>query len=209
MPKKPAAALAAKMKSDVEAPTEDRLRAIREVLRIARDKEREVMDLEERTKALKAEVLELKQKKLPDMFDEAKIDNLGLPAEGNLPPYDCKLTPYYHASIGADWDLERKAKAFAYLEECQAGDLIKSVYTISIPRGMRSYAKKVEAMLRKAQVDYETGLSVPWNTLTAWIKERIEKHNTVPALEVLGATVGQVVNIKERKSDGKTASNGK
>ena len=40
--------------------------------------------------------------------------------------------------------------------------------------------------------------SVPWNTLTAFVKEQVEA-GTVIDLKKLGATVGQVVKLKKRK----------
>lgn len=195
----PSAAVKAALQRDKTAPSEDRLEKVRIVLRSARDKDREINDLEARTKELKAQVLELKQKTLPDIYDEASIDNLGLPAEGNLPAYDCKLEPYYHANISADWEPEKREAAFAYLDKTGSGDLIKSVYVVALPRGNRKLAIAVQAALKKLKVDFSTDLSVPWNTLTAWVKEQVEKKNTTPNLDVLGATVGRVVKLKERK----------
>jgi hypothetical protein len=196
---KPSAALAAKIKQDVKPPSDDSLERVRVVLRKTRDLDREIADLEARAKEAKGQVLELKQRTLPDIYDEVGIDNLGLPAEGNLPAYDCKLEPYYHASIGTDWESERRVKAFNYLEEVNAGDLIKSVYIVAVPRGKRKVAIAVQKALEKLNVEFSTDLSVPWNTLTAWVKEQIEKKNTTPNLDVLGATVGRVVKLKERK----------
>ncbi len=134
------------------------------------------------------------------MFTEINIDSLGLPAEGNLPAYDTELKPYYKANIPVDWEPERRQAAFDYLDEQNAGDIIKSVFIVAIPRGKRAVALKVQKALEKLKVEYTADLSVPWNTLTAWVKESVEKHKTVPNLDVLGATVGQVVNLKERKN---------
>lgn len=200
MPSKPSAAVAAAMKRDRVAPSEDSLEKVRQVLRDARDAERLKADLEERLKTVNENVFKLKHVTLPDLFDEVGIDKLGLPAEGNLPAYDTELKPYYKAAILADWEPERRQKAFDYLDRVKAGDLIKSVYIVALPRGNRAIAKKVQAALKKLKVEFTTDLSVPWNTLTAWVKESIEKHNTTPDLDALGATVGKVVNLKERKN---------
>lgn len=197
----PSAALAAAVRRDKTAPTEDSLERVRKVLRDARDKDREIADLEGRLKTVRAEVLELKQKTLPDIYDEVGIDNLGLPAEGNLPAYDCKLEPYYHANISAEWEEDRRQAAFTYLDEYGdgTGEMIKSTYTVLLPRGNRKKALAVEKALQKLKVEVVSKLEVPWNTLTAWVKEQVEKHNTTPDLNVLGATVGRVVKLKERK----------
>lgn len=199
MASKPPAALAAKIQRDKVVPSDDSLERVRTILRQARDLDREIADLEARTKEAKAIVLDLKQKKLPDIYDEVGIDNLGLPGEGNLPAYDCRLEPYYHANISSDWESEKRVNAFNYLEKVKAGDLIKSVYIVVVPRGKRKTAIAVQKALEKLGVEFSTDLSVPWNTLTAWVKEQVEKKNTTPDLEVLGATVGRVVKLKERK----------
>lgn len=201
MPNKPSAAAIAAAKNRAP-PSEDRLEKVRVILRQARDTERRIVDLEAALKEAKGQVLELKQKTLPDLFDEAGIDNLGLPAEGNLPAYDCKLGPYYHANIGAEWEEERRQAAFKYLEDQGSGDLIKSAYIVLVPRGKRAFAKKVEAALTKLGAEFTSKLDVPWNTLTAWVKEQVEKKNNTPDLAVLGATVGRVVSLKERKTNG-------
>ena len=197
-PSQPSAAAVAAMKNRA-APSEDKLEKVRTFLREARDIDRQIMDLEDALKVKNARKLELIQKELPDLYDEAGIDNLGLPAEGNLPAYDCKLGPYYKASISADWPEEDRAKAFAYLEKQGASDLIKSTYVVLLPRGKRAIAIKVEAALKKLGVEFSEKLDVPWNTLTAWLKEQVEKHKTTPELDLLGATVGRVVKLKERK----------
>ena len=201
MPTKPPAALAAAMKADAPAPTETSLEKARSYLRQSRDNERTIKDLDERLKKAKEDQLTLTQKTLPDFFTEIGIDTLGLPAEGNLPAYDAKLLPYYHANIGSDWEPERQERAFTYLSSQDGGeDMIKTIVEVHLGRGDRKTALKVEAALQKLNVPFSVKLGVPWNTLTAWVKERIEKHKTTPDLETLGATVGKVVKLKECKT---------
>lgn len=195
------AALAAAVSADKTAPTEDRLEQVRKVLREVRDLERTIADQEETLKANKAKVLDFKQRKLVDLFQEVGIDTLGLPPEGNLPGYDAELKPYYHANISTDWEPERQLKAFDWLDDNKSGDLIRSTFTVFIGKDDRKTALKVQKALDKLKVPYETKLAVPWNTLTAWLKEQVEKHKTTPPLDLLGATVGSVVNLKARKAD--------
>lgn len=206
MSKKPSAALAAAMKADVPKPTEATLEKIRGLLRESRDNEKQIKSLEELLASKKADQLKLTQITLPDLFTDVGIDVLGLPAEGNLPAYDGRLTNYYHANIATDWEPEAKEKAFKYLadyrvdgENAGAEDMIKSLIIVQLGRGDRKMAKRVEAGLRKVGVAFTSELSIPWNTLTAWVKEQIEVHKTTPDLTVLGATVGKVVKLKERK----------
>jgi hypothetical protein len=126
-------------------------------------------------------------------------ENLGLPAEGNKPAYDAKLAPYFRANIAADWDAERRVKAFKELEKRGAQDLIKTEITVLVPREDRQKVKAIEAALKKLKAEYEINLSVPHTTLTAWVREQIVEHKKAIPLDVFGAQVGMVVNMRERK----------
>lgn len=198
----PSAALAAAMKADAaEGPTEASLEVVRRHIREVRDNARQIADLETRLKELGEAQVKLTQRTLPDLFNEVGIDQLGIPAEGNLPAYDAKLTPFYHANIAADWPEEKQAAAFDYLAAKGTGgeDLIRTVITVSLGKGEHKTAQKVIAGLKKSGIAYTVKQAVPWNTLTAWVKEQIEKHQTTPKLDLIGATVGDVVKLKERK----------
>jgi hypothetical protein len=181
-------------------PSADVLEKIRQKLREARDAERRMSDMSESLKEQTKLLQGLRHETLPDLFIDAGIDNLGIPAEGNLPGYDFELKPFYRANIAADWPQERRKQAFDFLEQRGDGDLIKTTIVVLIPRDQRAKAKKVESALKKLKVNYEIDLSVPWGTLTAWIKEQIEKHDATLPLETLGAQVGTVVKMTQRKS---------
>jgi hypothetical protein len=178
----------------------DKLDAIRDVARQLRDKEKEILDLDERLKATKAEVLDLKHKKLVDLMQEAGVDKIGLPAEGNYPPSDAVLSPYYHAVIAANWEPERRQAAFNWLESEGHGDLVKTVVTVAFGRDERQRAREITQYLELMGVQHSVQLDVPWNTLTAFVREQVEKYHRVPPLETIGATVGQVVKLKPRKT---------
>lgn len=182
------------------APSENSLEKIRDKLREARDVTRKINDTEESLKLLKKDLHSLRHETLPDMFNEVGIDQLGLPPEGNMPGYDCNLGPYYHANIAADWPQDKRTEAFAYIEKRGDGDLIKTEITILIPRDERKKAKKVESALKKMKVNYTVDLSIPWATLTAYVKEQIEKHDAILPLDTLGAQVGSVVKLNQRKT---------
>ena len=182
------------------APSEDVLEKIRQKLREARDTERRMSDMSESLKEQTKLLQGLRHETLPDMFIQAGIDNLGIPAEGNLPGYDFELKPFYRANIAADWPEDRRREAFDFLEKSGNGDLIKTTIVILIPRDERAKAKKVQSALKKLKVNYEVDLSVPWGTLTAYVKEQIEKHDAVLPLDKLGAQVGTVVKMTQRKS---------
>jgi hypothetical protein len=178
------------------------LELIRDQLRVARDTELRIADL---TSVLQTDSKTLQQIKfevLPEIFANAGVDQLGLAAEGNKPAYDAKLSPYFRANIAANWDEERRAKAFKELEKRGAQDLIKTEITILVSRDDRAKVKAIEAALKKLKCEYEIHAAVPHTTLTAWVKEQIVEHKKAIPLDTFGATVGMVVNMKERKTNG-------
>lgn len=193
--KKSVAALARADAASKPPPSTDALNKLRDKVRRARDIEQEVASIQERAQELQKEKQEILFKELPDLYEEYGVDKLGLEAEGNLPAYDTELKPYYHANIPKDGEDE----AFAWLEKNKHGDLIKTKIIVEMGRGDRALAKKVEAALKKLKVPYSSTLGVPWNTLTAFVREQIEQRQTTPPLAILGATVGRVVTLKPRK----------
>ena len=199
MSKAPSAALARKIKTDKPVVPEDKLEAVRDQLRKSRDTELEIADLTEKLEALnKVQNLRIHEE-LPALFQEIGIDKLGIGAEGNLPAYDASLSPYYKASISAEWPQERQDAAFDWLEKEGHGDLIKNMFVVQLGRGDEKKAKKLRGLLEKAGYEFENKRAVPWNTLTAFVKEQVEVKQKTPNLELIGATVGKIVKLKPRK----------
>lgn len=152
-----------------------------------------ISDLKKRQKAIKFT-------ELPDLMKEIGQDKVGLPSWN----CDVLLEAYYHANISADWDSDRREVAFAHLDSVGGGDIIKTQLSLSAGRGeydkMQRVAARVRQMLAEEDLSAEMtmDLSVPWNTLTAFVKEQV-RAGTVIDLEKLGATVGSTVKIKKRK----------
>jgi hypothetical protein len=156
----------ARAKAHAESPaSKDKLDAVRAKVKEARDIDFSIQSLNERLSLLSKRKQELVHNELPDLFQDAKIDVLGIEPEGNMPGYDTELKDFYHANIPE----ARRDEAFAWLDKN-----------------------------RKLEVSYSSKLSVPWNTLTAFVKEQVEKGAVLP-LDILGATVGRVVKLKARK----------
>ena len=176
-------------------PREDKLEALRLVVRAHRDLMDRIASLEEEVKQARKTKWEMESQTLPDMFNEAGVDRVGIPAEGNMPSYDAVLAPYYHANIPP----ESKEEACIWLDDHGHGDLIKTTVRVELGREEREKAKQVESMLQELGVNYSQDLGVHWKTLTAWLQEQIEKQNPIPPLTIIGAVVGHIVRLKERK----------
>lgn len=193
------AAVAAAIAETKSAVPQDKLERVRDAVKKMRVTEREVADLEGQLKIKRASIYDLQHRELPDLFDEVGTDRIGLPPEGNMPGYDAVLAPYYHANISAEWPEERQAKGFGWLEEAGHGDLLKTLIIVELGRGQRRRAEALEKHLAKKNFSYSRKLGVPWNTLTAWLREQVEKKRKTPPLDLLGATVGRVVKLTPRK----------
>lgn len=191
------AALAAFTAQDDSPP--DQLAAVRAA--VARVRELRLLsdDLGEKLTACNKEIGDLTRTTLPDAFAEAGLRRLDLDASGNLPAYVAQLKPYYKAVISAEWSVERQNAAFDWLAERDAEDLVKTTITVELGMRERDAAKNIGNILRVAGVAYSEQLAVPWNSLTAWLKEQVEKHHaefSAGDLERIGAQVGRVVEVQ-------------
>lgn len=140
---------------------------------------------------------------LPEIFDSAHISKLRLEPEGNYPAFEVEIGAHYHANIAQDWEPERREKAHGWLAK-NAPDLIGQTFTIKFGKKSSRMQKSLAAFLRKNKIDFSNEYGVPWNTLTAWIREQIETYKRTPPLELLGAKVGRAAIIKkEKKTNGK------
>lgn len=182
-------------------PSEDQLEAIRVDMRRARDLEMLSAELAEKLGAVQDELQTLLTATLPEKFEAVGIDRLGLLPEGNMPGYDASLKPYYKAAIPAGWPEEQRQRAFDYLEKEDAGDLIRNTFTAELGRGTTRQQERLRKALQKTGIAFREQKAVNHNSLTAWLREQIEKHNTMPNLETLGAKVGKIINLKPRKEN--------
>lgn len=175
------------------------LHAVAEKASEARDIELEISNLEERLKKRKADLRNIYMVELPNLMDQAQTDRIGIPATGNLPACDLKLTPYYHAQIAASWPQEKRNAAFAALTQLGHQDLIKTDLVISLPREDRASVPQLLETLKKLGLIPQVKENVHFKTLTAWLKEQYERGNPLPPLETIGAEVGRIVKMIERK----------
>lgn len=179
---------------------QDKLDTVKAKVRETRDLLVASTKLSDTVKDMNSSINKLVHEELPTLYAAAGIDRLGLEAEGDLPAFDTRMQSFYRASIPKN----KETEAFAWLEKNKHGDMIKNVFSIPLGMGDNAKAKKLEAFLKKEGFDYERRKAVPWNTLTAFIKEQVEDRKVKPSdlpLDLLGGYVGSVVNIKPRKKE--------
>ena len=191
--------------------SQDKLERITRKMREDRDLKLEIKDLESRIEEKKKQFNTLIQKELVDDLNEVGQAYLKLPREGNLPSFSFKLKPFYKANINNE--SEDSVKAYEWLENEGEGSLIRRNVSVSLGKDSEEIQEKLTNVLEDLGVDYDLKFGIPWNTLTSWLKERHrqyladlknpnlrpEERTTMPPLEWFGASIGEVVEIKEEK----------
>jgi len=128
---------------------------------------------------------------LVEMMDTAHIQMLQVGGR------KFKAQPYYKAVIPV---ADQNHPGFTWLEEHEAGDLIKNQVIATFPRGTEDEAKLAVDLLRKRfqMATVENRRDVHHMTLTKWLKEMHEStdpNKIMPPLDLIGGTIGRVVKI--------------
>jgi hypothetical protein len=155
-----------------------------------------IHNLEKELQEAKDKRKEIVQRTFPQFLDNIGLDKVGLAEYG----VDMVVEAYYHANIPE----EKQVQAFQWLEDNGHDSLIKLTLTISLNRGDYDFGKKLQERVEtflsanKVKATVQSKLGVPWNTLTAFVREQTEAGVALP-LDLLGATIGRIVKIKQRK----------
>lgn len=176
-------------------PSSEQLQLITHKLLDAQMKENTARSYEKKAAEVKAEANKIYYDVLPDlmMMAGANVIQLPFPMRG-----EAKLTPYYRANIAADWPEEKREAAFSYIMNV-APELVKIELTIQFARGESKQALQLAKELTAKGLSPTLRKVVPHQSLTAWLKERVEDHWDMPKLDLIGGNVGQVVKLKEKE----------
>jgi hypothetical protein len=197
------------------APTDPSLRRIATAAQALFVADQRLKRAEALVEAIKRRRTDLSTKVLPELMDTAQTDSLGLSGANA----DVIVETMYHAVIRADWPEAQRQSAFEHLDELGGGDLIKSIIAIQLPRD--AYDQAVELLIaiklwlkhKKLDAVPTLRLDVPWASLTAfvrdWMERPIDAHASVggaPTLNLtrLGATVMRVCRVVMRKAPKQT-----
>jgi hypothetical protein len=197
--------LAAEAADMSSVPTEAGTAQLREMAQRMVALDTQVTLLEAQLKAANIELWDLRTSKMPELMGKLHTDSFGLPEAG----VDLVEEPYYKANISADWDDDKREAGFAELDRVGGGDIVANTVTVSFPRGhdneRTEWIEKVRGLnLTFDPPEMTERRAVPWNTLTAFVKEQFQRRGNPHALDLekLGATVGTIVKIKRRSSNG-------
>jgi hypothetical protein len=198
---KTSSAVAELMREDAaKPPPKDRLDQLRAKVAELRTLERDRADLTERLKENGTKIYEMKTKTLVDLFDLAKIDNVGIPEEGNLPAYNMEIDWIIKANIGTPDEpkVDDFEKSIAYIRKLEP-DLIKTTFKVEFGLRENDKRQKFEALLKKNKISYSSSFGVPWNSLTAWVKGQFEAKKPLN-LKLLGATIERAAQLIKPKA---------
>lgn len=149
--------------------------------------EAEVARLEEELKAAQAKLKDISQFKLPELLAEVGMSEFKLKDGTKISVKE---------DVRASIPKSDSQPAFDWLESHGSGALIKREIKISFGKGEEAWAKKFMADLakRKKPVKAENKMTVHPQTLQAFIREQLEKGETVP-LDIFGAFIQKFTKV--------------
>ena len=173
--------------SNVESLDTGGVSSIAELARAVRNKQDEVLKLEDALKKTKKDLLKLTDEDLPALLHEIGVSKMELDDGSKV-----ELKSTYGAYI----KVENRDKAFGWLKENGYDDIIKNVVTCQFGRGEESLAENLVEMTTKAGFSPEQKRDIHPQTLKAFVRDQVESGNEFP-MDVFGAYVGQRANIKK------------
>jgi hypothetical protein len=170
---------------DVTAPSDQGLSKIAGLAELQLVLEQQVQEIEDRLKDKKEQLKKVQEFDLPEAMAEVGVASFTM-ANG------CKVNvkPYYSGKI----DEENCDACFGWLRDNEFGDLIKHELTIGLPKGEDEKAKELTATLRAMGLGYKDKEGVHPSTLSAFIREQVEKGAAFP-LETFKAYIGRKAKI--------------
>lgn len=188
-------------------PPSDKLREIQAMGRELHTLQSEIEAIETDLKSKKSQATVIVHKKLPDLLGELHLDRLGLTDV----EADIVAENYYKANISAEWDEDRRERAFKWLEDNGFGSLVKHEVTYSFRKGEENKAHWLTSLIeqatlkradRLAQVAKDEGRdlgpedtwdipapvvrkNVPHSTLTSLVRSQTELPADNPSKKIL------------------------
>jgi hypothetical protein len=152
--------------------------------------EDDILEKEEELKQLQDRHRQITQFELPELMDAAEQSDIGTKAGHRV-----QMSETIRASLK-----KHPEEALNYLEENDAGDLIKRTFTIQFDRDDEAWAKKFASDLarRKKPLNSKVERTVHANTLTSWVKSKLEAGEDIPQ-ETFGVFRQRFAKVKRAK----------
>lgn len=162
--------------------------------------------LEEQLATVKGTIWRIQTEELPALMQQYGLSEFKLTDGSKI-----TVKPFVKASLPAEGtilkckDLDKRAemrdrltKAFSYLRKQGAGSLIKSFLKADFGKESEALAKKAMTELRKLGVHAEMAKNVHPQTLTAWVRERLEAGKKID-MELFAVQSGEMASIDRGK----------
>jgi hypothetical protein len=141
-------------------------------------------------KASKAALNALKTQRVPDLMAEMMMDEIVWNG------WKVKISDFVSGSLPSD--PERRAKAIQWLEENEAGGLIKTEVKVEFGKSQHNEALSVAAELERDGFAPKVDSGVHASTLQAFARERIKNGEAIDT-ELLGLYTGKIAKFGRSK----------
>ena len=153
------------------------------------DIQKELTELEDKVKKVKAAEVKLSENDIPNLMQQAGIQLLKLNDGSSV-----EVKPYYAARI----PVSRQEEAFDWLRDNGHGDLIKNNVTLTFGRNQDNEAKSLVDELRNKGHNVKQAEKVEPMTLKGFVRDEIENGRNVPA-DLFGVYVATRTKIKTKE----------
>lgn len=154
--------------------------------------ENEVLDLETRLKARKADLAKVSEYEIPELMQQIGVSKFTL-TNG----LEVKTSPFYVGKISE----EKADLAFDWLEENKHDGIIKGEFVVMYRRPDKQRLGQFIDLARELGLEFKDKLSVHPMTLKAFVKEQIESGDEDFPRDLFGVYTGWKTKItsKEKK----------
>ena len=174
----------------VSAPTVEGLQSIESLVNRAIDLTKQISDVEEYTKKLRAELHDITSTRLVDAMSAAGT------TEFKTKDVKVKIKDFVSGSLPKDPDA--RYAALKWIESVGAQDIIKNHLEADFGKSQDNLVAQVEALLDNLGIEYLRQRDVHPSTLKSFANERMANGEEIP-LERLGLFAGRAAEIKPIK----------
>ena len=162
------------MEQDAETKAEasnEQLTELSVLIEKMRDKEKVLADLEERAKAVKAEVDDISKQRIPDFFDQLGMDEIKLSTGEKV-----SIKRGFAAHISK----VNQDEAYDWLKKNNHEGIIKNELKVDIKKGDHDEVAKLQKVLIERGLTFSRKESIHGQTLKAFVTEQMTAGTDLP-----------------------------
>lgn len=157
--------------SELEGPSDDKLKGVREIAQRLVNLEDEVAQLEAQLKVKKETLQKTRIEHLPEAMKEVGLRKFTLESGEEI-----DVSPDLNVWIkNAD-----QPSVFDWMRANGHGSIIKNEFKIPLGKGEEQRAQELQALLEQSDFDYSNKAAIHPGTLKAWTREQLREGNELP-----------------------------